>query len=264
VILSVAVVGCRDLPAPEMTVAARPSAETIPDNAWQRLSNRRILFGRQSVGRNILDGVSELAGRDPRFGLSIQEFSGETPSNGITHFVVGENGKPATKMAAFASVLDSLSNEEPDVAGFELCYLDFSRDTDEREVFDKYRSTIDSIRLRHPKLQLIHLTTPLTADEPRLKFLLKQLLGRVTERDLNAKRARYNAMLRQAFGSRDAVFDLAGAESTLEDGSRTVSRSAGIEVESLAPEYTDDGGHLNARGRRVVAGQFLAFLAMLP
>jgi hypothetical protein len=31
----------------------------------------------------------------------------------------------------------------------------------------------------------------------------------------------------------------------------------------MCPEYTYDAGHLNDRGRRVIAGKFLGFLAKL-
>ena len=109
----------------------------------------------------------------------------------------------------------------------------------------------------------MHFTVPLTVDEPKLKMMAKRLVGRTTTRDLNAKRARYNALLRKEYGTRDPFFDLARAESTLEDGRRIVWWGDGVEVESLAPEFSNDGGHLNVRGRRAVASQFLAFLATL-
>jgi hypothetical protein len=34
-------------------------------------------------------------------------------------------------------------------------------------------------------------------------------------------------------------------------------------IPALAPAWTDDGGHLNVEGRRMIAEQFLVFLAGL-
>jgi lysophospholipase L1-like esterase len=78
---------------------------------------------------------------------------------------------------------------------------------------------------------------------------------------LNAKRNEFNALLGQEFGAIDPIFDLAQIESTRPDGSRAYFQRSTESVFTLAPEWTYDGGHLNAAGRRVVAERFLAFLA---
>jgi lysophospholipase L1-like esterase len=56
---------------------------------------------------------------------------------------------------------------------------------------------------------------------------------------------------------------MAAVESTYPDGRPCTFRVAGRTYESLVPEYTTDGGHLNERGRRAVAAQLLVFLAGL-
>jgi hypothetical protein len=243
-----------------------PTLASIPDSAWQALSHRRILFGHQSVGSNLLEGIAEVASEDLRIPVQVHRL-GEPGAMAatLTHFPIGENGVPESKTAAFLETLGSFGDDPPPFAGFKLCYIDFTHATDEQRIFDDYRRTVERVRSQHPDVRLIHFTVPLTVEEPWLKRAVKLLIGRkTTTRALNARRARYNAMLRREFGAREAVFDLAAAQSTLENGERVTASEAGAEVESLAPAFSDDGAHLNRRGRRVVAERFLAFLASLP
>jgi len=72
---------------------------------------------------------------------------------------------------------------------------------------------------------------------------------------------RFNDMLIAEYSSRAPVFDLARAESTYPDGRSCFVRQGSKTVYALAPEYTTDGGHLNALGRKWAARAFVAFLA---
>jgi hypothetical protein len=70
--------------------------------------------------------------------------------------------------------------------------------------------------------------------------------------------------MREAYAGRAPVFDLAVLESTRPDGSRVSYTQGADTVYTLAPEYTNDGGHLNEAAKRMVAEQLLIFLARLP
>ena len=67
--------------------------------------------------------------------------------------------------------------------------------------------------------------------------------------------------IRETFAGREPLFDLAAVESTRPDGSRVFFERAGTPVYYLAPEYTNDGGHLIGAGRRSAAEALLATLA---
>jgi len=109
-------------------------------------------------------------------------------------------------------------------------------------------------------------TSPLTTADfgarGRLDLLKGMLKGWLGRPDDNARRAVFNQRLRAAFADR-TIFDLAAIESTHPDGSRVFYGRAGA-VEALAPEYTADGGHLNAFGRKVAARALLRILAGAP
>ena len=98
---------------------------------------------------------------------------------------------------------------------------------------------------------------PITAVEPAWKRVVKRMLGRVTELELNARRQTFNDRLRGRFGP-NSLLDVARIESTRPDGTRCRHEVGGIQIETLPREFTHDGAHLNERGRRHVAAGFLA------
>jgi hypothetical protein len=111
----------------------------------------------------------------------------------------------------------------------------------------------------------VHSTVPLTADQQPASFKdsVKNTLRKLAGRDPNVKRNRFNQLLKQTYGGKDPIFDIAEIESTHSDGSRSYFSRAGQKIYTLAPEFTEDGGHLNEAGRRRGAQQLLALLAGL-
>ena len=43
--------------------------ESVTEASWSKLAGKRIFFGHQSVGENILDGISELVAANPKLGI---------------------------------------------------------------------------------------------------------------------------------------------------------------------------------------------------
>jgi len=70
-------------------------------------------------------------------------------------------------------------------------------------------------------------------------------------------------MLRHAYVGREPFFDLAKLESTFPNGSQSTFTKDGNIYAALVPDYTNDGGHLNEKGRRIVAEHLLVYLAQL-
>jgi hypothetical protein len=244
---------------------------TVADREWQVLAHRKIFFGHQSVGYNILDGVHDLLGAESKLKPRIAQVNGgedyTTPILG--HAEIGQNTDPLSKIAAFEKYMDSGIGQLADVAMFKFCYVDVDDTTDVKAVFQSYTSSIERVRRKYPSLTIAHLTMPLVAKQEgiafELKDLVKKILGRTVRRPvLNAKRDEFNRLLIQAYSSRDPVFDLAKIESTLDTGERFAVVSDDVKFPALLPKYTDDGGHLNASGRKIVAAQFVKFLAAIP
>ena len=76
----------------------------------------------------------------------------------------------------------------------------------------------------------------------------------------NLRRDRYNSKLRAAFTDRTQLFDLAQIEATQPDGNMCTWPYRRRPVPGLYPGFTDDGGHLNNAGARVVASKFIALI----
>lgn len=230
---------------------------------WDSLATRHLLFGHQSVGANILEGVGELLAERPDLRLVVRESSEPSPNAsgsaaGLHHLRIGVNGDPASKLRAFAGAVDSRG---PDVAMMKFCYLDLEGAQDPDSIFAEYSSTVAALRARRPGLRLVHVTMPLTDDGTWKERLVKLAKGRRSKRALNAQRERFNSLMRQAYAGVEPLFDLARIESTNADGTRSTVAHRGADVPFLAAAWDADGGHLNARGRRMVAERFLALLA---
>jgi hypothetical protein len=261
---------CKDSKMPT-TVKPVKLAALLPDDFIRRLSRQTIYFGHQSVGYNILDGIRDIAREYPPLELNVVETTDlatvGTPV--FAHSRIGRNGQPLSKLDGFSTVLRRNDTTRADVAFMKFCYVDFTEQTDIQGVFGRYVETFAELKLAFPDTTFVHMTVPLTG-RPRgvdiqAKNLVKRLLGRrVASYKDNMQMTRFNDLLRAKYLGKEPVFDLASIESTHADGTRVVNREAGMSVYSLAPEYTFDGGHLNERGRRIVALELLRVLAALP
>jgi hypothetical protein len=225
------------------------------------VASRRIYFGHQSVGGNILDGVKAVAGG----ALSIVE-SREAEAlakPAIAHVLVGKNEAPLTKLVDFEQAMERIG-DGAEIALLKFCYVDFDPSTDVPGLFSKYRDLLTRLRARYPKTIFVHVTTPLTTTQTGIKAWLKHLMGRPAGGEIeNAQRERFNSLLRSNYAT-EPIFDLARIEATRSDGSMQSFTLEGTVVPSLAPEHTGDGGHLNAAAQRLVGSSLIQFLAALP
>ena len=221
---------------------------------------KKIYFGHQSVGADILNGVAELAGKGNQVGfevLSLEEVN-EISAPAVYHSRIGQNTKPLTKIKDFARVLRSGVGKEVDMAFFKFCYVDFSKQSDVERVFNKYKEMVDGLQNDFPLLRICHITVPLTSKQKGIKAWIKKLLGRpVRGYAGNMARNRFNELLRQEY---ECIFDLAKAESTYPDGHRSYFKKNGKNWFTLVSKYTNDGGHLNNLGRKVAAKSFIDFV----
>ena len=237
----------------------------VPDSAWTQLAARRIYFGHQSVGGNIMQGVAALVAAEPRLGLRVLESAPADSAGAFVHGDVGQNGFPARKTDDFARHLEDGSIGRADIAFHKYCYADIVDTTNVEAVFAHYRDTMARLRAAHPSVVFVHVTSPLVRVQSGPVAALKLLLGRAPGRyPSNFKRETFNQLMRKEYGGREPLFDLAAAESTRPDGTRETIRLAGRTGYALFPGWTDDGSHLNAAGRKRAAEELLVLLARLP
>lgn len=234
--------------------------ETAPYSDITKLktiSERKIFFGHQSVGFNIIDGTQLMLQTVPEIHINIKETSYQTDFSGaiLGHARIGKNGDPKSKVDDFRKKLESGIADSVEIALMKFCFIDFSPQTDVDDIFNYYRSNLEELASKYPNVTFIHCTVPLESGNTGLKGLIKTLLGKRANILANARRNMYNNLIRSAYG--DAVFDIAAAECRKSDGS--VAMSGGVPC--LINTYTDDGSHLNSTGKIIVATELLKIIS---
>jgi len=234
----------------------------INEDMLKKVAAKKIYFGHQSVGYNILDGVNDILKNEPGIKINMVKTSDPSAFSSavFAHDNVGLNDDPLSKLVDFERKLKQGIGNSADIAFFKFCYVDIIRGTDTERIFSEYKSAMERFKKEYPRTTFVHVTVPLTVPTPPLKAFVKRLLGR---EENNINRNIFNDMLRKEYEGKEPLFDLAKVESTYTDGSRAVFKRGGASYFSLVPEYTDDGGHLGEKGRKVVALEFIRFLSSL-
>lgn len=232
-----------------------------------KVSQRKVYFGHQSVGSNILGGVAqwetesgvEWAKKESR------ELASESDSTvSLVHFGVGNNGGPQGKIEDFSALVDEIPQEGNPVVFFKFCFVDIDAGTDVVALFTLYKDQMLNLKKSHPHLQFVLVTVPLTDKYKGVKEIARKLLGRSFSRVKdNASRNQFNSLLREQLADQFEVFDLAALESTKPDGQTYGNKKKGKEIPRLYPAYSSDGGHLTPLGAKYISWNFLAFLAEL-
>ena len=242
------------------------SIKDIPESTWSKLSRKKIFFGHQSVGFNIIDGLKDLMKENPQIKLNIVETSNPSDFNHplFAHVRVGKNMNPKSKIDAFADFMQKGIGNKADIAFFKFCYVDVMAGTDSQKVFDDYKKSMSNLTKKYPKTIFVHVTVPLKQKQTGPKAWIKKIIGRpLSGVDDNIKRKQFNELLKKEYNGKEPVFDLAKVESTHPDGRTETFTKDGDIFYSLVPDYTYDGGHLNETGRKLAAEQLLVLLANL-
>jgi hypothetical protein len=246
-----------------------PSINDVPGECWAKLAGMRIFFGHQSVGYNIMDGITDLANERDYIKLNVVQTVRPADFDRpiLAHSQVGKNTDPVSKIESFRNIMAAGVGNKTDVAFFKFCYVDLTRDSDPQEIFDRYRTALEDLKGRYPGTKFLHVTAPVRSApkgaRKNLKQCLKRLVGRPTVLDDNVVRERYNELLRNAYSGKEPIFDLALMETINPNGLRCYAVRQAAKVPVMAPEYTDDGGHLNDQGRKRIAEQLLIVLAAM-
>ncbi|WP_319562200.1 hypothetical protein [Marispirochaeta sp.] len=238
------------------------------NSALEKLSGMKIFFGHQSVGRNILSGVDDLArGAEIPVRMGTLESGTSTDEVNILDAHVGENTVPSSKIHDFVNMVRSGVGNSVDVAFMKFCYVDTRGDEDIDSFFTRYISEMEVLEREFPQTTFIYMTMPLTSPMTGFKNMIKGMLGRLHKvddgREANIVRNRFNNMLREAKEPSGRLFDLAAAEASMPNGSTYSFKNDGEKYEALYPGYTWDGGHLDEAGRKVIAKKLIIFLSKL-
>jgi len=248
----------------DAVMATQKKFENVPRSAWEKLASRKIYFGHQSVGKNILSGIEQVMLDNDKIKLKVVKYKDglEITGPSFVHSKIGKNSYPDLKDKGFQEILDAKLAGKVDAALYKYCYVDIKRHTDIDKVFDNYKKNIEGLKKKYPDTVFMHITAPITILQTGPKAWIKKVMGKPVGGELdNKKRHEFREKLMAEYSGKDPVFDLYGYESTRPDGSRVSYKHKGETYYALAPEYTDDGSHLNTLGRKYVAENFLVFLA---
>ncbi|MBN2592438.1 MAG: hypothetical protein JXA81_02940 [Sedimentisphaerales bacterium] len=244
-----------------------PLIDDVQAEHWAKLAQKKIFFGHQSVGYNIIDGITDIVNERDYIKLNIVEAREPAAFDRpvFAHSQVGMNTEPFSKIERFVEIMDAGVGGKVDIAFFKFCYVDIMRDSDPREIFDGYSAAMEELTKRYPNTKFLHVTVPIRSvpkgAKRRLKQTVKLLIGRPGFVEDNMMRLNYNDLLNNANSKTGLFFDLAHVETVNSSGFRCYARKGAEKVSALAPEYTEDGGHLNNLGRKKVAEQLLIILA---
>lgn len=218
------------------------TATLIPD-AWMAQARAlRIMFGHQSVGRNILDGLAALQNHRPsRCAVTILTYPDENPGGCVSQFSVGTNGDPPGKILDFQTKVDSGAMPAAQVALFKFCFVDFTDTTNVPALLNGYESTMSALEARHPTVRFVYCTVPIET-----AFL--------------ATREQLNEQLRTYCSSNNkALFDIASIESY----DPSDNPIGGAQPTLYAGYAQGDGAHLNTAGSIRVARAWWWLMARL-
>lgn len=232
--------------------------EKLTANDWNKLSEKKIFFGHRSVGSNIIDGLIELRNQrnSPAFNILETKDKSDFRPPVFAHAQIGENLYPKSKIDEFTRILENGLADSVDIAFMKLCFADINRHTDINELFEYYQTSINSLQEKYPNLKIIHCTVPLTPKRTGLKGIIRRFLLM----DDNPYRHKYNQLMRSHYSDFE-LFDVAKMESTFPDNTANIYGYK--KTPGLVPEYSSNGGHLNQRGKLLIANELLHFLLII-
>lgn len=232
---------------------------------FSKVTTLSVYFGHQSVGENILNGISILeSDSDVKLNRYTGEGFEETKESVFFDFRIGENGNQISKIDDFVSFVKSIPEERNAIAILKLCYVDLSEGYDVNKIFSYYKDELLKLKNTSTNTRIILTTVPLTTVQRGWKAVVKKIIGRQPAFHIdNVNRLEFNERLLNELSEDFAIFDISLVESTLPDGKQSSFKYKGKRIPCLSELYTIDTGHLNDLGSKIVAYNLLAFLAEL-
>ena len=137
--LIIAINGCGDKMSKEKVQYGK--IDEIPKELWQKLSHKKIYFGHQSVGYNILEGVQELMKENKNITLNVIETE-KPPATGdgfLSHSPIGDNFHPLTKIEDYKKKIIENFGGDLDIALLKFCWVDINAQSNIEGLFNDYK-----------------------------------------------------------------------------------------------------------------------------
>ena len=218
------------------------SVTNCPRAQLDKIGQLKWYFAHASVGANMIDGITELHQRDPNtFQFQAVASSGTPPAStragAIYEHQRGNPGWKAKLDLFHSAVSNGWRAPAIDIALNKLCFID------QTASLTYYLNSMTNLEAAYPQTVFAYATIPLTT----------------TEDADNRLRSLFNTRLREWCRANGRVlFDIADIEAHDPAGAPSTFSFKGKIYQRLFGGYTEDGGHLNAEGRQLVARGFYA------
>ena len=137
---------CSEAPMKSKNNDIQLSSKEI-DSYLKTVGKKRIFFGHQSVGNNILAGIDNISkDRNHKINIIKSRVLNEQNGNALLHANVGKNTDPLSKINDFKELIENGMGGNVDAAFLKLCYVDFNQNTDLKLTFQKYKKTMQSLK----------------------------------------------------------------------------------------------------------------------
>ncbi len=250
---AVAMGACKSTPPTKIDVSSRPltgrtgvvgleavrAFGTLAPADLEALRTKKVFFGHQSVGQNLVDGARAIG-----FPFSRVEDGAAFSTASWGDAKIDKNGDPQRKVTSFRMLVGEKGiGAKVDVAAMKLCWIDFESGTDLPALLGKYDEAVQALRAANPKLQILHITPPLTTSDP----------------SLNERRWKFGRAMIDKYRTDGLVLDLAEIIATTDDGGLCEKRGA----PRLCDGWSSDEGHLNDAGSQRAAKAFVVAVKRL-
>jgi hypothetical protein len=140
-------ISCSKEKTPDKIVSL-PDTNNVPQSAWKSLEKKKIFFGHQSVGFNIVEGIRNVMKENTWINLNIvyDIFTKDLDSPALLHYRIGHNGDYMSKMNNFADVMTKNSNNKIDIAFFKFCYIDVTYNNDIELIINTYKTRMLALK----------------------------------------------------------------------------------------------------------------------
>lgn len=251
--------------APSASPTRVPTVVAAPGRL--RSLRSRVLFGVQSVGQDITKGVHAAFSRAHVSEPKVTTWNKARNSRGpvVATALIGRNGRPASKLRAFAALVNDAPRNSVDVAVMAFNYQDITAETDVYDLFRSYEDTMESVEGANPDITFLYSTAPVTSANSwrAVDRATVTGLGNVNQpvwQD-NIARERFNSLVRERYAQTGRLYDIAALQAAIDKGKVAAKQHEEQWYYVMNPKLASDGKRLSSEGSKRLAEALMLLVA---
>lgn len=248
------VASVRPTPLSSSPPASLPAPSTAMPEGRIRPLRSRVLFGAQSVGNDIVAGVRGAYDKARVKKPKVKNWATARTTRGplVATASIGRNGRPTTKLRAFAALVNDAPRNSVDVALMAFNYQDITAETDVYSLFRNYEDTMASVEDANPDITFLYATAPVTSANSWRTVERSTVDGLASVNQPvwqdNIARERFNALIRERYSQTGRLYDIAALQATIDKEKVAAKEHEERWYFVMNPKLTSDGKRLNRLG----------------